>query len=452
MMAGMQIRIALGEGEITAVLPDREVTIPLDPILRPRIEDPGPALRQGFGRLETELRREYGEDRLSGGVRLQVALLPPLSETRLIELPPLRSTEVEAVLRRIAPRHFLVGGRDAIVGGERFGKGVAADSAPVLAAAADRNLVEAIHQAAESREWQLERIVPAQAAWMHALLEAAPLTVTDRSGNGSEVTRLVVAVVGELIYLVRLVGGQPDLIRRTAAGDLPAIVAAAGPEPGRALLLAAGEMRDNLARALVEAGWVLISPEEPRTAAVEAACQTAAALPELVSPPQARARSLREKRRTRIMLGMAALLLVAAAPVHLWGVNRALDDVRGERAALRQLFSPALAQRDSLDRLVERIESLQAVEQVATRWTACLVELSELLPRDTHLVSLRGEGERVVLEAMGERAGETLSALRRAESFRDVRIEGLIQRELEGGETSRERFTLSLVLTVGGDR
>ena len=104
MMAGMQIRIALGEGEITAVLPDRELTIPLDPIIRPRIEDPGPALRQGFGRLETELRREHGEDRLTGGVRLQVALLPPLSETRLIELPPLRSTEVEAVLRRIAPR------------------------------------------------------------------------------------------------------------------------------------------------------------------------------------------------------------------------------------------------------------------------------------------------------------------------------------------------------------
>ncbi len=452
MMTGLQIRIALGAGEITAVLPDRELVIPLDPILHPRIEDPGPALRQGFGRLETELRREFGEERLTGGVRLQVALVPPLSETRLIELPPLRTTEVEAVLRRIAPRHFLGGGRDLIVGGKRFGKGVMADTAPVFTAAANRNLVEAVHRAVESRGWQLERIVPAQAAWIHALQEAAPLPSADRSGNGREVTRLVVAVVGEVVYLVRLVGSQPDLLRRTANGDLPEIVAATGPEPGRALVLAEGEMRARLVHALVEAGWVLISPEEHRTAGIEAARHTAEALPELVSPPLARARNRKVRRRTRMMLTTAALMLVAAAPVHLWGVNRALDEVRAERAALRQLFAPALEQRDTLDRMVERIESLQVVEQATTRWTACLVELSGLLPRDTHLVSLRGEGERVVLEAVGERAGETLSALRRASSFRDVRIEGLIQRELEGGETSREHFTLSLVLTDGGDR
>ena len=152
------------------------------------------------------------------------------------------------------------------------------------------------------------------------------------------------------------------------------------------------------------------------------------------------------------MLAAAALMLVAAALVHLWGVDRALGTVQAKRAALRQLFAPALALRDSLDRMIERTESLKAVELETTRWTAFLVELSTLLPQETHLVSLRGAGGRVIVEAVGDRAGEALSALRGASTFRDARIEGLIRRDLEGGATSREHFTLSMVLVKGGDR
>ncbi len=451
-MAGLRIQIALGEDAITAVLPDRDLVIPLDPVLRSSIEDPGPALRQGFGQLEGALRVEYGDDRLTGGVHLQVALLPPLSEARLIELPPLRPTEVDTVLRRIAPRHFLRGGRDLVVGGERFGIGEAARTAPVFAAAASRRLVEAVHQAVESRGWHLERIVSAHAAWILALREATSLPATGRSGQGREPTRLVVAVVGEVVHLVRLTGRQPDRLRRMTGSDLSEVVAGAGSESGRVLVLAEGEMHTHLTHALSGAGWEIISPAEPRSAGLEAARHTTEAMPELVSPPLAQARGQRDRRRTRAMLAAAVLMLAAAAAVHLWGVHRALGTVQAERASLREAFAPALALRDSLDRIVERIEALQAVEQETNRWTAFLVELSALLPRETHLVSLRGEGGRVVLEAVGERAGEALSALRGASTFRDVRIEGLIQRDLEGGATSREHFTLSLVLAGGGGR
>jgi hypothetical protein len=322
----------------------------------------------------------------------------------------------------------------------------------VVSAAADRNLIEALHRTARSRGWQVERVVPAQAAWLQALQETIPLPTADRPVDGLQSKRLVIAVAGEIATLLRLVGRQPDLLRRTVDPDPAGMMEEAGEGPGQALVLAPGERRERLLSALSEAGWDAIAFEDSRAAGLEAARHAAAALPELVSPTQARARGMRERRRTRNMLAAAVLLLVAAAPVHLWGLNRELRAVRSERTALRQLFAPALARRDSLDRMLERIESMQALEQTGSGWTAFLVELSLLLPRDTYLVSLRGEGDRVVVEAAGERAGEALSALRRATTFRDVRLEGLIQRDIEEGETSREHFSLSLVLVDGGDR
>ncbi len=452
MMAAWKIRIALGADEMTAVLPDRVLVVPLESTLRPRLEDPGPALQQGLGRLEAALRSEYGDDRLAGQVRLQVALVPPLSEARLVDLPPLRPTEVDKVLQRVAPRHFPGDPQDLVVGGERLGKGTTVKAAPLFAAAASRKLVESLHQAITSRGWRIERIVPAQACWVQALREAIPHPVRDRSSGDRGLPRLVVAVVADVVYLVRMAGSRPDRLRRIADHDLSEVVAAAGPETGRALVLAEGGMRTPLAHALEEAGWILISPGEDRGAGVEAARQAVDARPELVSPSLVFARRRRERNRTRTMAAMAVFLLVAAAAVHLWSVDRTLVRVQAERATLRHMFAPALAMHDSLGRMVERVESLQALEEETTRWTAFLVELSVLLPRDAHLVSLRGEGTRVVVEAVGDRAGEALTALRQASTFRDVRLEGLIRRDLEEGMTSREHFTLSMVLASGGDR
>ncbi|MFC1543764.1 hypothetical protein ACFL4Y_00725 [Gemmatimonadota bacterium] len=448
-MATLQIAIALGSADITAVLPDRELVVQLDQPLRPGIEEPGPSLRQGFGRLESALRSALGDDRSGDPVRVHVVLLPPLSEARLVELPPLSPKETDAVLRRIAPRHFLGGGRGLVVGGRRFGTGAAARSAPVFATAASSTLVEVIHQVVASRGWRLGGIVPGQAAWLRALRQAAPLTLIGNGGNGQGKKRLVVAVEGDVVHLVRMAGELPDRVRRLPAGDPAAVLEAAGPEPGRVLLLAEGETHALLARSLTEAGWVLIPSEQPRSARLEAARYAADASPEFVPMPLARARRRRDRRNAVRMLVGAGLVLAAAAAVHLWGVGRAHRAVQEERAALREVVAPALALRDSLDRMMERIESLQEIGRATGRWTAFLLELSVLLPRDTYLVSLWGEGDRVVVEAAGGRAGDALSALREASTFRDVRLEGQIERDLEGGATSRERFTLSMILATG---
>jgi hypothetical protein len=179
---------------------------------------------------------------------------------------------------------------------------------------------------------------------------------------------------------------------------------------------------------------------------VTAALHGGDALPELIPTPLAAARQEHSRRTTVRMVGAAIVVLALAASVHLLGLVREYKAVRRERAELRAVVAPALAARDSLDAIDERLEELGALGEESARWTFSLVEMSVLLPDDTHLVSLRAAGDTAVVEAEGGRAGDALAALRTATTLEDVRIEGNIQREIEDGTASGERFTLSAVL------
>jgi len=447
----LRVALAVGTDEITAVLPGGE-TLTVGVQIPHGADDPSPALRQGLGRLEDALRASAGTPAEAElGARLVVALLPPLSEARIVALPPLRPDETDAVLRREAPRHFLGRGRPLVVAGARFGAAPPDAPSPVLATAASRPLLDALHRATEARGWRLERIVAAHAAWTHALREAFPATATAAAEEGAAhaapSVRLLVAILGDTAHLVRMTGGHADGVRRVPSGDLAALVQAAGNDPGRALLLADEGATGPLAAALKDAGWVVAPPKGEATgAAVAAALHAEAALPELVPAALVRVRAERSRRTTTRLLAASVMVLAASAVVHLWGAAQAYRSVQAERAELRQAVRPALAARDSLDDINLRLEGLRSLGRESARWTFSLVELAMLLPSDTHLISLRAAGDTAVVEAVGGRAGDALAALRAAPTLRDVRIEGQIQRDLEGGTTSRERFTLSAVL------
>jgi Tfp pilus assembly protein PilN len=102
--------------------------------------------------------------------------------------------------------------------------------------------------------------------------------------------------------------------------------------------------------------------------------------------------------------------------------------------------------RDSLNQLNERVAKIQELENRSPQWTRALFDLALLLPEDTHLTSLRATADTLIIEASGDRAGEAMQALRRAGSLDDVRMLGAVQRELDDGETSVERFRLRAVL------
>jgi Tfp pilus assembly protein PilN len=150
---------------------------------------------------------------------------------------------------------------------------------------------------------------------------------------------------------------------------------------------------------------------------------------------------------TRIVLA-AAIVLVFAALTELWGLRRELEQVRARRAAIRADVAPLLAVRDSIHRLSEQSVAVRQIEARSPQWTRALFDLALLLPEDTHLTSLRATADTLIIEAAGDRAGEAMQALRRAGSLNDVRMLGAVQRELEDGETSVERFRLRAVLNA----
>jgi hypothetical protein len=152
----------------------------------------------------------------------------------------------------------------------------------------------------------------------------------------------------------------------------------------------------------------------------------------------------REKtRKTGFQLaGAAVVLILASLAAQLWGAHRELGMVRGRRAAIQADVAPLLQARDSLTGLRTQIESMDQLSMNTPVWTRSLVELAALLPMDTYLTGFFASGDTVELEAAGAKAGEAIQALSEAGLFEEIRLQGLVERDLEEGTTVIERFRL----------
>jgi len=142
------------------------------------------------------------------------------------------------------------------------------------------------------------------------------------------------------------------------------------------------------------------------------------------------------------MAAGALALLLASAGAHFLGAHRELDALRERRMEIRDEVGPLLTAWDSLNALNTRIRDLQEIEETRPIWTRTLVELSALLPRDTYLTALFASGDTVEIEAAGTRAGEAIQLLRESGLFQDLRLQGIVERELDQGETVEERFSV----------
>jgi len=251
----------------------------------------------------------------------------------------------------------------------------------------------------------------------------------------------VVALADSTAHVVRLAGPDPVAVRQVPSHDPEALAQAAG--PGRSAVFCGPAEFSILRSQLASRGSEAQRDPEGWSGAEEAAARWAAASRiELVPPKLNR---LRRKGRARIATGLilgGTVLLAASLGTSLWGAHRELEAVREARAALRDQVSPLLDARDSLEMLQTRAQSLDHLSRSSPLWTRSLVELSAVLPRDTHLTGLFASGDTLEIEGAGARAGEAIQALREAGIFEEVRLLGLVEREMEAGETVVERFRL----------
>jgi hypothetical protein len=363
--------------------------------------------------------------RTTTGATVRLALLPPLVEARFVALPPLRSAEAAAIIRRDAGRHFfaVAAPRVTTVATPRRASG-----SPSLAVAASAQLVQELSGAAQQCGWKVGSVAAAQGAWVAAARRA-----------GTDVGTIM-AAHGGAVHVLLLADGTPVALRRLPADSLDDIVDAAG-GAGAVLLLASGPLREALAQRLA-AGGRQVNPLRC-TAAEAAALHIDQSRLTLVTDAALQTRQQQQRRLAARLAAAAAVLLVAAAGVELWGAHRQLESARAERAAIRAQVQPLLTLRDSLETLYALGSAVDDMATRAPRWTAVLHDIALMLPEATHMTRFYAIGDTLTIEAEGAGAGVALQSLRGAPSLRDARLVGVVDRELADGETAVERFRIT---------
>jgi hypothetical protein len=443
---GVRIGVALGDREVVGVVLGKRgaptARVPVS--LGEEIPEVGAEFFRAFGELKAALELELG--RPTDGASVSVALLPPLADARVVPFPPMRQSEVEAVLGRDVARYFLGANRPQVVGvrlprgnGNRTREHMGA-SISVMATAAPLGLLEAIRSALEHTGWRGTSFSAAHAAW----IESASST------KGSPV-KAVVSVVGATAHVMLLEGNDLAAIRQVPSTDLDAVAEAIGDGAGRVLVLAPSQPFEDLRVALARGGLTAVRDPEGWPGAEEGTAGRAArAVLELVPPSLASDRREKGRKNAVALASAAAVLILASLGASLWGAHRELRSIQEQRASIRSEVAPLLSARESLNNLTTQIHSMEDLSQSSPVWARSLVELAALLPEDTYLTGFFASGDTVELEAAGTQAGEAIQALREAGLFQEIRLQGLVERELEDGETVVERFKLWARLPPSG--
>ena len=341
-----------------------------------------------------------------GATALRVALLPPLAEVRIEELPTIGGDQLRAVVARDASKYFAVGAEPQVVQVRPvLERAQAAFGAHLLSAAPER-VVTAVLRAASESGWSVDSLSAAQIAWVAAGGGSA-------TANGMRTKALV--SMDDRIELLELAGPRITQIRRLRAGgsttatdDVRSL--ASGSEDAAAL--AARNVPSNDADSL----W-----------------------PDTVRADRER---VQWKAATRLAIA-AVVLLVIAAVVEWIGAGSAVNRVAAERAAIAPRVAVALATRDSIQALDARRAALEGFGAGAARWSSTLVELSRALPKDASLISFRASGDSVFFVGEAEHAADVFRALGASKAFNGVRADAPIQQQMDNGVVVAERFTIS---------
>jgi hypothetical protein len=206
-------------------------------------------------------------------------------------------------------------------------------------------------------------------------------------------------------------------------------------------LWTSNDVKAELEPALAGAGWQV--QQNSLDAFVVAAQFAGSAEIELLPESRAQMRAAHQ-RALALRLGFAAaLLLMGAAGLELWGEQRELNALRAQRAAIQKEVAPLLAVRDSTNQVNDRIKRIDELRSGSSHLTAALIDLATLMPSNTYVTAVHANGDSLVVEAAGAQAGGALQALRTSEVLRDIRLRGSVDRRMEEGAVTTERFTFT---------
>lgn len=407
--------------------------------------DPPPVEGAAWPSLASALRdlaRAIGADSSGGAGTLAVALMPPLTEMRRLELPPLNDEELHRVLAQHASRYFVAARGSQIVGAMRAGKTGRGAPGPVIAASASARLVASIHAAAEEAGWEVRSVAPAESAWAGAWPVLWPALARQDAWLAvahEDRTDLLELSQGRLVGVRRFRSGATDAAMIAETAGRGARVAVAG---------AAGKRRD-LAASLAENGITVSVPSgEWQNTAADPALLAAHFAGREAGPVlrggEAVATAAEEDRRLLWkVIGAAAALVVLAAGAELWGVHRELGLVRAERERLRPQIAASLVGRTTVDEASRHLASLNTIDRTMPQWSAVIAMLSHTVPDDAYLTALRARGDSLVVDGLADHASRVFDALQQSKMLIDVRSAAPVRRELQEDGTALDHFTIA---------
>src|SRR5262245_46304946 len=270
----------------------------------------------------TDLARKLG---VTEGT-LAVSLLPPFTEARRLELPPLRDDELQRVIARGASRYFVAVKGPPVVGASMAARRVRGAPTPVIAAAACARRLGAIRNAASQAGWTVEVIAPAEGAWAAAAMELWP--------SFSRHEACVLVAHADRTDLLQIDDGRLVGVRRFRAGATDAAMIADAVAPSlspvnrsavRVGVFGDSGQRRQLSAALaahsinvsIPAGeWVSVGDRPEALAAQFAGTEIG---PILRSEDRIVAEREQLRRATWWISGAAAALFVFSAAIELWG-------------------------------------------------------------------------------------------------------------------------------------
>ncbi|HEX7119601.1 MAG TPA: PilN domain-containing protein [Longimicrobiales bacterium] len=375
---------------------------------------------------------ELGQIAPIAGATVHVALLHPFGRTKVLRVPPVRRSELRALVGGGIRRFFL----DAPSAGFADARRLRGAGAPAraLAAVADTGFVEAVIAELDGAGCRVGGVTTAVVALVEAALCTAPAL---RRG-----TVELGIVDGDWRERVRLEDGEPREVHPVPSVAAPGVAGDAEP---RAASAGAGgaDVRIALGPEGAELPGARGLAREPAALAAFGAALLAGAAPQLVPEQVRETWRRRSTRRTARLAAAAAALAVAACGAYAWGLARELESVRAARRAIGSQVARALEARDAVGVVRAHLEAIAQAEAGRHAWAERLATLTAALPDSAHLWTFAADGGTLRIEGLAESASAVVLALDSSDWFRDVELAAPVVRV---AEEPRERFTVAAVV------
>jgi hypothetical protein len=432
--------IALSPTQLCAV--DMRLRGSADRAWRSELEPPA-ADASNWPSLANALRQLAGALGDQAG-RVAISLMPPFTEVRRVALPPLGRDELQRVLSRGASRYFVGARGPQVVGASPINRRRRGELQPVVAAAASARLVESIRSATQDAGFTIEAIAPAESAWASAAFALWPAFARQSAFAilcQDDRTHVLELDGKRLVGVRRFRDGSADaqLIADTVTAG--ARVGIAGDSRARHALAAALNVHAVNASVASGAGEWASASEHPDLLAAHFAGGDAG--PSLRAENDVATEQAGARRIAWSIAGAAAALLLFSAGIELWGVKRQLAQVRAERERLRPELASTLVGRSTVDATYRELSALNTIERSAPHWSSVLVTLSESVPEDSYLTTIRAREDSLIIDGMAPHAKKVFDAMQTTSGLLDVKASAPVRRETQDDGVSLEHFAIA---------